>query len=83
MTSAVLAPVRSSIVLIATVEPCRNRLACENAVPALVTPALDALHHGTRRRQALAEQEPARSCIEGSNVGEGAADVGGETQSVR
>ena len=37
VTSAVLAPVRSSMVLMATVEPCRKRPVSEKCVPALAT----------------------------------------------
>ena len=40
VTKAVLAPVRSNKVLIATVVPCKNKFACSNPEPDLRTPWL-------------------------------------------
>src|SRR5688500_11481621 len=40
VTSATLAPLRSSMVLMAMVEPCRNRFASPRRVPALDTPSV-------------------------------------------
>ena len=68
--------VRSRMVLIATVVPCRNSCAARNAAPALSTPVLDAVDQPRRRRQRLAELQLPGRLVERRDVGEGAADVG-------
>ena len=78
VSSAQRAPLRSRMVLIATVVPCRNSRAASNAEPALPTPVLDAGDEPLRRGQRLAELELAGRLVERRDVGERAADVGGQ-----
>ena len=80
MTSAARAPVLSSIVLMAIVEPCRKSAASANATPALSTPAAIP----STRCEGVDSALPSLSApVAGSKaaiIGERAADIGGEPQ---
>ena len=80
MSSAHLAPVRSRIVLMATVEPCRNSAGLGERGAGLLDARLDAIHQRLRRGERLAQTQAAARLVEGGNIGEGAANIGGEPQ---
>ena len=75
--SAVLAPLRSMMALVASVVPCTNRPMSANARPAAAERAARAVDHGhlgrTRRGQHLADE--AALAVEQDDVGKRAADV--------
>ena len=81
--SAQGAPVRSRMVLIATVVPCRNSRAERKLAPALRHAVLDAGDESRRRGERLSELELAGRLVEGGDIGEGAADVGRQPDSTR
>ena len=82
VSSAQRAPVRSRIVLIATVAPCRKSSVSANVPPALSTPGVDALDQLGRCGQHLAKAHPPGCLREHRDVREGAADIGGNPEGV-
>ena len=76
-SSAVLAPVRSSSVLIAMVDPWRKQLGVAVRAACFLEPPGDALDQSGGSR-APCRGTGVRCLVEGDDVGERAADVGGQ-----
>ena len=80
ISSADFAPVRSRMVLIAIVEPCRNRPALGDFATGFADAGFNAVDQCVRRGECFAEEKLSAGRIERRNIGESAADIGGNAK---